>query len=183
MSVPSGPVELLVFDTGPLSHFARENWLGALKAVVGVRTAVVPDMVVDELRQGARRDGRIQAVLDAPWLEHRELVDERETAAYASFAELLVHRDRNRGEAAVLALASTTGGVAVVDDGPARRAARSRGVMCKPTLSLLCEAVRQDLLTVRLVSALADDLLAGVYRLPFGPGDFEKWASEQGLLG
>jgi len=29
--------EILIFDTGPLSHFARQNWLGVLKAVVGVR--------------------------------------------------------------------------------------------------------------------------------------------------
>jgi hypothetical protein len=25
-------------------------------------------------------------------------------------------------------------------------------------------------------------LLAGAYRLPFGPGGFEKWSSENGLL-
>lgn len=175
--------ELLVFDTGPLSHFAQENWLGVLKAVVAPRTAVVPDMVVEELRRGAERDTRIRAVLDATWIEHRELLDDRELTAYESYAELLVYRERNRGEAAVLALAATAGGVAVVDDGAARRAARVRGVRYKPTLSLLCDAIRQDLLTVRLVSALADDLLAGVYRLPFGPGGFEKWAGDNGLLG
>lgn len=27
--------DILVFDTGPLNHFARESWLGVLKAVVG----------------------------------------------------------------------------------------------------------------------------------------------------
>jgi hypothetical protein len=42
--------------------------------------------------------------------------------------------------------------------------------------------LRLELLTVRLVSALADDLLTGAYRLPFGPGGFEKWSSESGLL-
>lgn len=183
MSEPPELVETLVFDTGPLSHFAQENWLGVLKAVVGTRKAVIPDMVVEELRVGAARDGRIQAVLDAPWIEHRELVDDRELVAYGSFAALLVSGTRNRGEAAVLALASISGGVAVVDDGAARRAARGQKVPYKPTLALLCEAVRQELLTVRLVSALADDLLAGVYRLPFGPGGFEKWAAEHGQLG
>jgi predicted nucleic acid-binding protein len=181
--VSAASVDLLIFDTGPLSHFARENWLGVLKAVVGSRTAVIPDVVVAELHVGAARDGRIKAVLDAGWIEHRELLDEHELSAYESFAELLVHKERNRGEAGVLALAMTTGGVAVVDDGAARRAARKQGVTCKPTLSLLCDAVRDGLLTVSLVSALADDLLAGVYRLPFGPGGFEKWATEHGQLG
>jgi hypothetical protein len=45
-----GADEVLVFDTSPLSHFAKQNWLGLLKAVVGERTAVIPDVVVDELR-------------------------------------------------------------------------------------------------------------------------------------
>jgi hypothetical protein len=44
--------EILVFDTGPLSHFARQNWLGVLKAIVGDRRALIPDVVVDELCAG-----------------------------------------------------------------------------------------------------------------------------------
>ena len=177
-----GADEILVFDTGPLRHFAQQNWLGVLKAVVGNRTAVIPDVVVDELRMGAARDGRIQAVLDATWIEHRELRTDEEILAFADFAELLVRGNRNRGEAGVRALAVTTGGTAVVDDGAARRAAESCGVRLRPTLSLLCEAINRGLLTVELVSALADDLLAGAYRLPFGPGGFEKWARENGLF-
>ena len=45
-------------------------------------------------------------------------------------------------------------------------------------LALLCDAVDSGLLTVKLVSALADDLLATEYRLPFKPGRFEAWAIE-----
>lgn len=167
-----------MFDTSPLSHFARENWLGVLKAVVGERRALVPDVVVEELRSGAARDGRIQAVLDARWLEHRELLSDEEISAYARFSAFLVKKGRNRGEAGVLALASATNGVAVVDDGVARRTALVNGINCRPTLALLCETIRQGLLTVKLVSALADDLMAGQYRLPFGPGGFETWATE-----
>ncbi|SQD98398.1 conserved hypothetical protein [Parafrankia sp. Ea1.12] len=174
--------EVLVFDTGPLSHIAKQGWLGVLKAVVGARTAVIPDVVVDELRVGATHDGRIRAVLDAPWIQHRELRTEREIVEFARFAEFLVRGYRNRGEAAVLALAVTLGGVAVVDDGAARRAAENSGIRLRPTLALLCEAIRIGLLTVPLVAALADDLLASNYRLPFGPGDFEKWAVGVGEL-
>jgi hypothetical protein len=65
--------EILVFDAGPLSHFARQQWLGTLKAVVGTRTALIPDVVLDELRIGAAQDSRIQAALDADWLERRDL--------------------------------------------------------------------------------------------------------------
>ena len=69
-----------------------------------------------------------------------------------------------------------------MDDGTARKAARDFGMPLRPTLSLLCEAVRQELLTVKLVSALADDLLATQYRLPFTSGGFEHWASDNGML-
>jgi predicted nucleic acid-binding protein len=174
--------ETLVFDTGPLSHFARQGWLGVLKAVVGSRLAIVPDVVVAELRVGAAQDYRIQMVLDAEWIERRVLQSAEEITAFAAFSERLVRRDRNWGEAAVLALAQTSGGVAVLDDGAARQAAKSHGVVLRPTLALLCEAIRAELLTVRVASALADDLLASSYRLPMGPGGFEKWATDNNLI-
>jgi len=154
--------EILVFDTGPLSHFASEGWLGVLKAVVGERTALIPDVVLAEITVGARRDARLQAVLDADWIERRELRSSAER---------------------VLALASTTGGIAVVDDRAARRAAETYGVPYCPTLRLLCDGIREGLLTVSLVGALADDLIASEYHLPFGPGGFEVWAKDQGQLG
>jgi predicted nucleic acid-binding protein len=174
---------VLVFDTGPLNHFARANWLGVLKAVVGSRLAVIPDLVADELRAGGVVDTRISGVLDETWIELRELRSSEEISAYSRFSSLLVKKDRNRGEAAVLALASTLKAVAVVDDAAARKAATDDGrITIRPTLALLCEAVRLELLTVKLVAALADDLLATEYRLPFPPGGFESWVQESGLL-
>jgi predicted nucleic acid-binding protein len=174
--------EILVFDTGPLSHFALADWLGVLKAVVGERTAVIPDVVADELRSGGVKDSRISRVLDVGWIDLHELRSEEEIISFAQFSSLLVHKDRNRGEAGVLALARTVGGTAVVDDGVARRAAAQHGIALRPTLALLCEAVRMELLTVKLVAAIADDLLATQYRLPFRAGDFEKWASDHGMF-
>lgn len=167
--------EILVFDTGPLSHFARNGWLGVLKAVVGDRQALIPDLVVRELREWATHDDRIRTVLDAPWIEHRELVEDNEIAALATFSARLVRGRRNQGEAGVLALASVVGGIAVLDDGVGRKAADDYNVAKRPTLALLCEAITAELLTVKLVSALADDLLASRYRLPFGSGGFERW--------
>lgn len=81
-----------------------------------------------------------------------------------------------------MALASVTGGVAIIDDGADRRAAHCHGISLRPTLALLCDAIRSQLLTVKLVAALADDLLMSQYRLPFGPGGFEAWAAENGLF-
>ena len=45
--------EILVFDTSPLRIFPRQNLLGVLKAVVGDRRALVPDVVVHELQTEA----------------------------------------------------------------------------------------------------------------------------------
>jgi hypothetical protein len=39
--------EVLVFDTGPLSHFALAGWLGMLRLLVGDREAVIPDTAKD----------------------------------------------------------------------------------------------------------------------------------------
>jgi predicted nucleic acid-binding protein len=167
--------DTLVFDTSPLVHFSREGWLGTLKAVVGGRTAVIPETVRDELQTFALMDARVGTVLDQSWLMHRPLQSDQEILAFARFSSLLVRKERNRGEAAVLALAECTGWRAVVDDLAGRKAALRAGIRLSGTLALLNEAIQDGLLTVPLVSALADDLLSGEYRLPFGPGGYEKW--------
>jgi predicted nucleic acid-binding protein len=172
----------LVFDTGPLSHFAKEGWLGILKAIAGPRSVLIPDVVAEEIQVGAAFDERLRQVLAQPWISKRELVSDDEIGFFAHFSALLVHKDRNRGDAGVLALSKSINGIAVLDDRVARRAAESAGVDVTGTLSLLCEAIRSGLLTVRLVSTLADDLLHGDYRLPFKPGGFEKWAGDNGLV-
>ena len=111
-----------------------------------------------------------------------ELRSEVELEHYTYFSSLLTTKGRNRGEAGVLALAKAMPATAVLDDAAARRAADNNGVERRGTLGLLIEAIHADLLTVKLVSALADDLLATEYRLPFRPGRFEAWALENGLL-
>ena len=47
-----------MFDTGPLSHFARARWLNVLKIVRGDKRAVIPEAVVTELKIGAHSDHR-----------------------------------------------------------------------------------------------------------------------------
>jgi hypothetical protein len=127
----------LVFDTGPLSHFAKQQWLGVLRAVVNDRDALIPDAVEVELLAGVGSHPHLQFVLDASWLQPVELVGEVELEAYAKFSRYLVVGERNRGEAAVLTLASINAGC----------------------------------------------LLEGEHHLPFLSGGFEKWASDNGLVG
>ena len=119
---------------------------------------------------------------DAPWIEIRELSSERELKLFGEFSKLLVKGDRNVGEAGVLALAKVVAGTAVVDDSAGRKAAITHHVDLRPTLALLCDAIHAELLTVKLVSALADDLLATEYRLPFKRGRFEQWATDNDMF-
>ncbi|MCY4068925.1 MAG: hypothetical protein OXE79_07450 [Acidimicrobiaceae bacterium] len=74
-------MSILVFDTGPLSHFARSQRLDALRAVVADRAAVIPEAVVDELKRGAHQHPDIGVVLEADWIEHRLIQTDAEAEA------------------------------------------------------------------------------------------------------
>lgn len=173
---------VLVFDTGPLCHFTRQGWLGILRLVVGERTAVIPDTVVAELQAGVATHGYLQLVLDASWIEHRDLTSEEELREFAHFASLLVAGDRHCGEAGALAYAKANNATAIIDDGPGRKAAKESGIHYRGTLGLLCDAIRDGHLTVELVSTIADHLIESEYRLPFKSGEFVQWAREHGLV-
>jgi predicted nucleic acid-binding protein len=174
--------EILVFDTGPLSHLAKQGLLEMLRHVLGPRLAVITDTVAAELRAGVGQYEYLKLVLDASWIERRELLSEREIMEFARFSAFLVSGERNWGEAGVLAFAKAHDAIAIIDDGPARAAARRYGVRCQGTLRLLCDAYNEGQLSASVISEIADDLIAGEYRLPFKPGGFLAWAREHGLL-
>lgn len=122
-------------------------------------------------------------MLACDWLEVRQLNTELPLRLFAQFSQSLVGKDnRNLGECSVLALAKAEGAIAVIDDRAARRVGEHNHVTIKGTLGLMVDAIRAGLLTVRLVSQIADDLLASEYRLPFAPGDFEIWARQNDLF-
>jgi predicted nucleic acid-binding protein len=175
-------LQVLVFDTGPLSHIAKQGWLGALRFITRDCCAVIPDTVVTELRVGVPQRPYLEMVLNAPWLTQQILSSSAELDAFATFSSFLVANGRNRGEAGVLAYAKVHGATAIIDDRPARNAAQRHGISCRGTLSLVCDAVNQDLITIAMASALADDLLESEYRLPFTRGDFVPWAKDNGLI-
>lgn len=172
-----------VFDTGPLMHFARAGWLGALKFVIDPAPAFAPEAVRDELRRHAAQNSELHSVLKDEWLRAHDETDPSFLGLFADLADRLADADgHNLGECGVLALAKSTGYTAVIDDRVARRAADSISVRFTGTLGLLVKAARQGRLTVAMISSLCDDLIRTHYRLPFGPGEFVHWAKGEGQL-
>lgn len=175
-------MDAFVFDTGPLAHFARAGWLSVLKSLVGSSRAIIPVQVVSELRNSAFHESAIETVLEASWIDHHELSTDEELAAFGKFAARLMSDGRNEGETAVLAIAATMPACAILDDSVAHKIAQRESVRCKRTLALLCDAVRDGLLTAELVGDIVDDLIQTEYRLPFAPGEFIPWAIERQML-
>jgi predicted nucleic acid-binding protein len=174
-----------VLDSGPLSHFSKAGWLGLLKHIGGSRQLLIPDVVYDELLAGAPAHPHLSLVLDATndWLAVHPLDDIVGLAAFGRYTAALVGEDgRNTGECGVLALAETMPATAIIDDRAARSLAVSASVEHRGTVGLLLDGIREHDLPRAVAGAIADDLLITSYRLPFGPGDFIRWAIENGHL-
>lgn len=179
----SGSPQMLVMDSGPLGHFAKAGWLKILEVVAGDRPVVMPDAVRAELVQGCHSYPHLSQVLDAPWIQVDRSDDVELLMVTTRYENRLVDANgRNRGERGVLALAEVRRGIAVVDDRVAREVGREHKVEISGTLALLCQAIREGLLTVPLVEKIADDLLETKYRLPYRPGQFRSWAAQVGLI-
>lgn len=172
----------LVFDTGPLSHFAEAGWLKILEVLAGDREVLVPEVVSEEIKTATHAYPFLGQVLDSAWIKVDRSNDVEFLVVHARYASRMASGTKNLGECGVLALAEVRGHTAVVDDRVAREAGHEHGVQVTGTLPLMCDAIRQGLLTVPLVSKIADDLLATDYRLPVQPGFFESWAQEQGWI-
>lgn len=173
-----------VFDSGPLSHFAQAGWLGLLRALVGDRPAWAPLPVLKEIADGVDAHPHLRSVLEADWLTRRDVTSPAEIDAFGKYASRLLGNDQraNLGECGALALASANGAVAVVDDGAARQVAAEYDVEVKTTVGLLCDLVRDGLLSLELAATVADDLLRTEYRLPFEQGGFRRFVLEKDLL-
>lgn len=172
-----------VFDTGPLSHFARGGWLGALKFLTEGKPAWVPEAVVRELADGQHQYQHLGLVLAADWLGRDRSDDLALLVRTAQYEARLAAGGRNRGECAVLALAGVRGWTAVIDDSEARKIARADAISYTTTIQLLCQAIKSKQMTASSCAAIADDLVRTAYRLPFGSGqEFLDWAVREGVL-
>lgn len=176
------PPDALVFDTGPLRHFAVQGWLGVLKFLARDRDVIIPESVERELKRQSHDLPALHQVLDADWISVDRSDDMPFLMAFAEYEQRLAVGEQNLGECGVLALGRSRGFETVLDDRVPRTIAEEDAIRVTATLPLLCNAIREGKLTVLMVEALADDLLTGAYYLPFGLGGFRRWAFEEGLI-
>jgi predicted nucleic acid-binding protein len=159
------PVNALVFDTGPLRHFAIQGWLGVLRFLAGERPVYIPDSVERELNSATEHVSATRATLDAEWIHVHRSSHPDFIEAFAHYYDRLAVGDKNRGECGVLAMGQIYKCEVVVDDAVPRKIAEEKGIRVTATV-LLCEAIRAKQLTTVMVEALADDLLESKYYLP-----------------
>jgi predicted nucleic acid-binding protein len=174
-------VSVLVFDNTVLSHFARAGQLAALQSLVASHRCVTPAEVIRELLAGVSEHPALAKAVNLSWVEVVELVEIEEVIAFARYkAEFGGGAERNNGEAAVLAWVFVHGGVAIVDERPATRAAK--GLQIHGTLWLVTNGVREGKLSREAAEAMVDDLGATGMKLPVDGAGFFAWAYTEGLL-
>ena len=147
-----------VIDASPLIHLARAGKLSLLRELYG--SVAVPDAVADEVLKDERDSAAIQLSTN-PWL-HRAAVET---------PNALLQWTLGLGETAVIAHASRTHCLAIVDDQAARRCCKALGVQSIGTLGIVLLAARKGFVTEPVVALeevratgmwLAEDVFAGV---------------------
>lgn len=150
---------VIVSDSGPLLSFARARRFDLLRETVGALTipeAVYADIVV----RGAGKRGA-EDVQHAAWITRTRVSDR-------TFVDQLPQR-LHLGEREALALAQELGGVLLIDEREARRAAQQYGIAHFGSLRVLEEAKNRGLIPA--VKTVLDELIAagtfiseGLYR-------------------
>lgn len=173
----------LVFDNTPLSHFARAGRLAVLEALTAAYRCVTPAEVSREIVAGIPDHPALSKAANLDWMEIIELEETREIVAFARYkAEFGGGADRNNGEAAVLAWASVHGGVALVDERAATRAAQRDNIEVHGTLWLVTNGLRDGKLDRPDAEHIIDELAATEMALPVDGAGFMAWAYTNGLL-
>jgi len=126
-----------ISNTSPLLYLHRAGELDILPCLY--HEIVVPAQVQAELREGRRLGFDVPDTDALPWIRIEETVPVPQVEAF----------ELDGGEAAVLSLSVTrTDCVVLLDDGPARRAARSLGCHVIGTVGVLVAAKRVGVLAV-----------------------------------
>ena len=173
---------ILVFDSAPLSCFARAGRLHVLERLTEGDERVTTNAVLDEMREGMHEHAELRNVLELSWLQVKAVDGLEELRLFAEYVRRLGAGRHDIGEASVLAWAEAHGAVAFTDDETAVQVGRERGVRVQRTLALVARGVRVEWLSETEAHALVDELRLGGARFPFGPGQFIPWARQQGLL-
>jgi len=174
--------QTLVFDTSPLSCFARAGRLETLRELTEGHRRVFTPAVRDEVELGVHQYASLEDVLECAWLElvHGDTL--KELTAFSEYVRLLGCGPRDVGEAATLAWAEAHHAIAVIDDQTAVNAAHSRHVSVKRTLALISTGIQQDLISNDDAAILVDELIGGGARFPCDGRRFIAWAREKDLI-
>lgn len=169
----------LVFDTGPLSCFARAGRLDMLREIVSEAHCVATTVVIREIANGVAFHPSLQVVLDAEWLHGMALETRGEIDLLADYSRTL-----DRGEAATLAWAEVHDSIAIVDERTGVNIAKQRGVAIHGTLWLIAQALNAGIANERQAIDTVDKMLAAGARFPFDRGaGFIAWARRESLIG
>jgi uncharacterized protein len=142
-----------ISNTSPLLYLHQAGALDILPRLYG--EIVIPAQVQAELREGCRLGFNVPDTDTMPWIHVQAIVPVPQIAVF----------ELDGGEAAVLSLAVTRADcIVLLDDGPARSAARSLGIPVVGTLGVLVAAKRLGVLP--LVRPLLDKLIGLGFRLP-----------------
>lgn len=173
---------VLVFDSAPLSAFARARQLPMLDRLAGNDERVTTTAVIEELRAGLGEHPELHDAIDLPWLRIEPLAELDELALFGQYAQRLGAGTHDVGEATVLAFAEAHGAVAFTDDQTAAQIGRERGVKVVRTLALVARGVRHGVLNETEATRLVDELILAGGRYPFSAGEFASWARGNGLF-
>lgn len=142
---------LSVFDTSPLSAFARVGRLDVLETRFGDAARWTLE-VQHEIRRGVAAHPYLDDVVGAEWLgEPIRLTDPGDLAEIERLRWALGGTDarpeRHRGEAATMVASQRLDAVAVLDERDARRLAAARGIPIIGTEGILRACARHGQLT------------------------------------
>ena len=172
---------VLVFNTSPLSSFARAGRLDVLARLTSGHSQVTVRAVIDELQGGYGAHPSLQDVERATWLEVVPVDALEELRKFAEYHRQLGSGPRNVGEASVLAWAESHGAIAVLDDQTAVQLGRARGVTVYRTLRLIAEGLKTGVLSPKSSIELVDSLERAGARFPITSVEFLQWAQDRGL--
>lgn len=113
-----------------------------------------------------------------------DLATMEEMLALARWLDIVSHGLHSRGEATVFAWAEINGGVVIIDDGDARRAARRHGLTVHGTMWIIAMGMRAGCITPYGADQLVEHLRrAGAYLPSLGVDGVAGWARRQGISG
>lgn len=173
---------ILVFDSAPLSCFARAGQLTMLDHLTRMDDRVTTRAVLAELQDGESDHPALVEVRTLSWLRVEPVDGLPELRLFAEYARRLGAGKHDIGEASVLAWSEAHGAIAFTDDQVAVQLAKERKVQVFRTLALVARGIRLKVMSEADAHALVDDLIRAGARFPFIPGGFVPWAKAQGLF-